>query len=177
MNGLLEWLGAGKDTGCPKKIQIEVLQKMKSLLKPGGHLYIGIENRFALSLLTGRGLDHTGLRFTSILPRFLADSYAKLRKRGSYRTYTYSRLGYIKLLREAGFKNVDFYLPWPGYNDPRIIVPYENLKALRYLVLNIMSGNSLTKKIIKIAIRVPFVLRLYRFLFFSFGMVVNKNKE
>ncbi|MBU1102655.1 methyltransferase domain-containing protein [Patescibacteria group bacterium] len=177
MNGLLEWVGAGKIDGNPGEIQIEALKKMKELLKPGGCLYIGIENRFGLPLLTGRGLDHSGLRFTSIMPRFLARIYAKIRRKSDYRTYTYTRRGYEKLLNDAGFENIDFFLPWPGYNDTRIIVPHRNLNALRYLVLNIMSSNSFVKKIVKIAIRIPFVLRLYRFLFFSFGIVANKNKQ
>jgi len=175
MNGLLEWVGAGKNSGNPKNIQIEILKKMKELLKPDGHLYIGIENRLGLPLLTGRGLDHSGLRFTSVMPRFLANLYTKMRKKTSYRTYTYSRRGYLKILRQAGFENIDFYLPWPGYNDPRIIVPCKNLNALRYLVLHIMSANSLGRKVMRLVVRVPFMLRIYRILYFSFGIIAVNN--
>ena len=64
MNGLLEWVGVTDRYSHPKDAQIASLKVCKSLLKKGGHLYIGIENRFAASYL--KGTDHSGLRFTSI---------------------------------------------------------------------------------------------------------------
>lgn len=154
MNGLLEWVGATSRFADPREAQLECLRIARKLLKKGGHLYIGIENRLALSYL--HATDHSGLRYTSYMPRVLAHAYMALRKGRHYDTYTYTKKGYEKLLKDAGFSDTEFYLPYPGYNLPRMMIPYNNLKALSY------------------AIRSKFFVRLYRYFFFSFGIVVRK---
>jgi len=99
-------------------------------LKPAGVLLIGIENRIGLHSFLGR-IDHSGLPFTSLMPRWMASVYMKIRQPGfhrtllnssaGYRTYTYSPWGYRKLLREAGFHDVDFWWPRDGYNLPHVM--------------------------------------------------------
>ena len=172
MNGLLEWVGKTSRFEDPREAQKESLRICRRLLKKGGVLYIGIENRFALSYL--RGLDHSGLYYTSYLPRWLANVYTKLRAGKSYDTYTYTKSGYKKLLQEAGFSNFDFYLPYPGYNLPRLMIPYGNLKALRYAIQSLMPSVGLKRKIVRILARWSLALHLYRYFFFSFGIVARK---
>ncbi|MFZ2484905.1 MAG: class I SAM-dependent methyltransferase, partial [Minisyncoccia bacterium] len=172
MNGLLEWVGATDRFTHPREAQLESLRIARRLLKNGGCLYIGIENRFALSYLRGR--DHSGLYFTSYMPRLLANAYSMLRRGRPYDTYTYSRRGYDKLIRESGFENIDFYLPHPGYNLPRIMIPYNNLNAFSYLIHSLMPSTDLKRKIAKVLAHSKMVLGLYRYFFFSFGIVVKK---
>lgn len=172
MNGFLEWVGATDRFNNPREAQIASLQICKDLLKPGGYLYIGIENRFALSYL--RGKDHSGLHFTSYMPRAVANAYMKLRKGRRYDTYTYTKGGYKKLLREGGFNNIDFYLPYPGYNLPRIMIPYNNLNALAYAVRSLMPSFGVKRRIARFLAQWPGALCLYRYLFFSFGIVAQK---
>jgi len=149
LNGVVEWIGKTKFFKDHRQAQIVALQSCYRLLKNGGYLYIGIENRFALSYL--RGTDHSGLRFTSYMPRFVADIYCRLRGRGPYDTYTYNKGGYLKLLKESGFQqdNISFFLPYPGYNCPKIVIPYEKLNILRYVIQVIMSSTGWKKNIIK----------------------------
>lgn len=132
VNGVLEWIGTSDYSQNPKKLQVGFLREVSRVLKPDGCLYIGIENRFGLPFLLG-ARDHSGLPFTSILPRKLADLEVKLfRKMGggyrqnrqvmnewrSYRTYTYSFWGYKKILKEVGFNQVDLY--WTlDYSHPK----------------------------------------------------------
>lgn len=172
MNGLLEWVGKTDLYKDPREAQVESLKICKKLLKKGGFLYVGIENRFALAYL--RGIDHSGLRFTSFLPRWLSDRYTRLRTGKRYDTYTYSVSGYKKLFEEAGFKNPDFYLVYPGYNLPRIIVPYHNLNLLKYVMTSMMPGNTLVRRIAKIAARSSFLVWIYRKFFFSFNIFAQK---
>ena len=40
-----------------------------------------------------------------------------------YRTFTYSKNGYRKILQRSGFANVDFYWSNPGYNQPYSLLP------------------------------------------------------
>lgn len=173
MNGVLEWVGLEKKFQNPRDAQIECLKICKRLLKKGGHLYIGIENRVALVYLMAK--DHGGLRYTSYMPRFIANLYSKIIKSEQYRTYTYTKRGYQKLLKEADFAiSPDFYLVYPGYNLPRIIIPYNNIKALIFLVKSLNKPRNFIKKTLNILINLPFLARIYRFFFFSFGIIVKK---
>ena len=172
MNGLLEWVGRTDLYQNPRDAQIACLKICKKLLKKGGFLYIGIENRFARAYL--RGHDHSGLRFTSYLPRWLADKYTKWQTGHRYDTYTYGMSGYKKLLREGGFESPDFYLVYPGYNRPRIIIPYHNLKLLKYSVISMMSESSLIKRVAKVAVRSSLLIWVYRKVFFSFNIFAQK---
>ncbi|KKQ75704.1 MAG: Type 11 methyltransferase [Candidatus Woesebacteria bacterium GW2011_GWB1_38_5b] len=139
-NGVLEWIGLSDFSKNPKELQIIFLKEVKRVLKPDGVLYIGIENRFAAFLFLG-AKDHSGLPFTSLLPRSIADLVIrKFRKTGGtyspeirtggewpdYRTYTYSKSGYGLLLQSAGFKNVSTF--WTiAYNSPSDAGPIDSM--------------------------------------------------
>ena len=138
LNGVLEWLGEKNKNKDPRQDQIEDLAYLRKLLKPGSTLYVGIENRFAVSYLFS-ALDHNSLKYTSFMPRFLANIVSKIKRKKPYRTYTYSKMGYIKLMKDAGFdKKADFYIAHPGYNLPQFLIPFEDKTALRF-ILNSMS--------------------------------------
>lgn len=173
LNGVLEWVGESELTKDNGKVQLQALKNCHDLLSPSGHLYVGIENRFSLIYLLG-GRDHSGLRFVSFLPRFLANLYSKLARGKKYRNYLYGKDGYEKLLKESGFKNIKFLLPLPGYNFPKYIIPYDNLECLRYAICNLVSSNSWRKRLVKKFACFDWFLRIYRKLFFSFGIIAQK---
>lgn len=153
VSGVLEWIGVGSYKEDPHTLQVKFLREIRRILKPGGCVYIGIENRFGLHYWLG-AKDHSGLPLTSIIPRPLADiAVRNLRKTGgeyslksrmqkedwpNYRTYTYTLYGYNKLLLETGFKNVDAY--WTlFYSNPKFSGPIngDNFKFfLRFLANN-----------------------------------------
>jgi len=130
LNGILEWVGEWRLNESPREAQIEVLTTLRRLLKPGGMVLIGIENRIGWDSFLGR-VDHPGTRFTSLMPRWLASLYIKLKKpnfyrtliasMNGYRTYTYSPRGYFKLLREAGLPCAELWWPAQGYNLPHVM--------------------------------------------------------
>jgi SAM-dependent methyltransferase len=131
-NGVLEWVGEWNLEADPRTVQLRFLEKLCRLLKDDGVLVVGIENRFGYGLFLG-GKDHSGLPFTSLVPRRLATSMLRLSSRRhyrtdlnpkkQYRTYTYSRQGYEKLLFEAGFQGSSCYWADPGYNQPYHLIP------------------------------------------------------
>jgi ubiquinone/menaquinone biosynthesis C-methylase UbiE len=102
LNGILEWVGEWRTGNGPREAQIEVLTMLRRMLRPGGLVLIGIENRIGFSSFLGR-MDHSGLRFTNLMPRRIASLYLKARRPGfyrtlinfekGYRTYTYSISG------------------------------------------------------------------------------------
>jgi len=173
MNGILEWVGKTDRYKNPKTAQIEALKICRRLLKKNGQLYVGIENRFALAYL--RGVDHSGLRFTSYMPKFLANIYMKLRRREKYDTYIYTKRGLEKLFIKAGFTDIKTYLPYPGYNLPRILIPYDNIFALRYVITKIMKSDTFLRKSIKFFSYSSILLKIYRYFFFSFNIIAKNN--
>lgn len=130
-NGVLEWVGSMNTKLGPREAQLAFLREMRRVLSSNGCLYVGIENRFGIWFLLG-AKDHSGLRYTSLIPRKLADivvkrygnvggiygdkSIKKKEKRGYYE-YTYSKWGYQKLLKEAGYNFKAFWV-YPSYNSP-----------------------------------------------------------
>jgi len=143
MNGVLEWVGTERRQKSPECIQQELLQEIKKILKPNGYLYIGIENRYGFHYFLGSKDNHSGLRFTSVLPRGLANLWSKVLTGKDYRTYTHSYHGLQRMLTGAGFSQVDFYLPLKSYRDPYYIIPLEGRECLQYYLRNLMSGREI----------------------------------
>lgn len=137
MNGVLEWLGLSETSISPDKVQKRALQNIFRVLKPDGILYIAIENRISAIYFLGFKDPHSGLRFATLMPRKMADWYSRLRRRGGYKTYIYSKFGYQKMLQEAGFKEITFFLPLPSYRNFQVIVPMGRSKIAKYCFTHI----------------------------------------
>jgi SAM-dependent methyltransferase len=128
LNGVFEYVGLWGD-GDPKALQEQFLASTLRLLRPGGYLYVGIETRYASTAFFGNR-DHSGLAFTSLMPRRLADLYCRIRSRpfyGSehvatgYRTYTYTPSQYGRMFRRAGYDAVYVQGVFDGYNRQRAL--------------------------------------------------------
>lgn len=143
-NGVLEWVGEWDTEGSPSDVQLKFLRGINRLLKENGVLVVGIENRFGLSCFRG-AVDHSGIAYTSLVPRRVA-SYMLARSRSrhyrtelnnkrEYRTYTYSERGYRRLFVQAGFPNVSCYWASPGYNQPHHLIPTDAHKWIRQQLL------------------------------------------
>jgi ubiquinone/menaquinone biosynthesis C-methylase UbiE len=148
-NGVLEWVGIMNIERPPREIQLSFLREVKRVLSDKGCLYIGIENRFAIECMLGEP-DHSGLRYTSLVPRSVANFLVKRYGRSGgmyhdtsnrenkkewrgYRTYTYSIKGYNSLLSEAGFK-FKSYWAFPSYNHPMFSARLNDRVALKGFV-------------------------------------------
>ncbi len=128
VNGFLEWVALLDHAAPPRAVQLAFLYRLRELLAPGGRIYIGIENRFGWPMLRG-GLDHSGLPYTSLMPRWLARRWcahsARYRAQFNvgYRTYTYSHRGYRRLFGEVGLNIAQTWISVGGYNRPDKLVP------------------------------------------------------
>ena len=131
MNGVLEWVAEGIP-GDPEELQLKALRNAAALLRPGGALYLGIENRFTLGYFVGYTDPHCGLPFVTVLPRPVANWYAKRKGTAGYRNYLYSSRGYRNLLRRAGFSSVEVYAAIPSYNHPRYLIPLKGPEFQHY---------------------------------------------
>ncbi len=129
LNGVLEWLPFSQKQLNPRVAQIHYLRALLRLLKPGGNLYVGIENRFSYELLLGSPDQHIGIKYVAVLPRWLADVVCRAKLRDRYRPYLYSWPGYRRLFAEAGFKHLDGYVACPHYTDPVKVVSLKEHSA------------------------------------------------
>ena len=125
----------------PRLLQELFLRQIAGFLKPGGWLYVGIENRFGRMFWRGTP-DHQGLRFTSLMPKPAARAYTWVRAVTSprthqterdYRTWIYSLEGTVRLLEACGFAAVQPYAVMPGYNVPTVLVPLATPGPFLYL--------------------------------------------
>jgi ubiquinone/menaquinone biosynthesis C-methylase UbiE len=142
LNGVLEWIGTTRVSGNPYELQLAVLRQVHRILKTGGYLCLGIDNRLGIDQLLGSPDPHTKLRYTGFMPRWLADRYLAFRhgfsyKAYAYRTYTYSLRGYRQLLARAGFADVQAFGAFPSYSIPTYMVCLEREAPLRYFLKNV----------------------------------------
>lgn len=143
LNGVLEWValeqdivlekhwGKRRNDECckyaykPRQMQLNVLKELKRVLKPGGGIYVAIENAIGYIYLTGCPDGHINLRFVSFLPRWLANAIAKIALNCDYRVYVYSPKKLKKLIEESGFGAVKIWGSFPHYINSTLIIPYE----------------------------------------------------
>ncbi len=175
LNGVLEWVAENTGDCDPRTRQLLYLEGIHRVLKPDGQLYVAIENRFALEYVRGMREDHTGMLFTSLMPRFLANMISRFLRNKPYRTYTYSRSGYRRLFRDAGFAGVRYFIPFPNYrsynaifdgNDAAALLKYST--AIRATKLDSSAGESM---------RTHIKSRLTPAMSHSYSMVVEKQCE
>ena len=171
MNSVLEWVGLAESKKNVGNIQMQVLSKIMRMLKPGGYLYMGVDNRIGYNTFMGN-LDHSGMKFTNLMPRWLANFYIRTLKKNSYRTkegqksyrtYTYSPSKYRKILLEAGFSKIDIFWVQPSHNNPMSFSPINENRMIDFYFKQIVSPNLLkwfAKQILRIFILCGF-MRLF----------------
>ena len=149
--GVLEWSGVGKPD--PAAAQRRLLGECARVLKPGGVLLIGIENRYGCHYFAGAREEHTNLRFISLIPRVLARPYHRLRRRAPYATLTYSRGQLQRLVSDVGL-TATMMVPLPSYSQPQLTLPPDpDMSAIRFYLDHVFQPTSIARRIAMIAVR------------------------
>ncbi len=113
----------------PKKIQTDFLVKVRENLKSNGKLYLAIENRYDYKMFFGVKDPHSNLHLTTILPKKIANIYSNLILGRPYVNWIYSKDELKKLVKDAGYSDVNIYIAFPDYRFPEYIQNYK--KKLR----------------------------------------------
>ncbi len=104
---------------------LSMLRKVKNLLKENGTLIIAIENEFGIKYFSGSPEDHTGNVFEGL------EGYTS----SDIRTFGKDEL--INLILDAGFKDINFYYPYPDYKFPFLIYSDEYMPDVASLFENV----------------------------------------
>lgn len=171
LNGVLEWIGNVEHNASPDRLQLEALKEIHRILKPGGFLYIGIENRYSVSTLRGRSL-HFEIPFVGLFPRWFSNAITKLIRKMPHRTYVYSLFGYRRILNRAGFDDVDFYWPYPSYHDANYLIPLKPAWVKRYWFDKMMVSRSKKFRIVR---KLGLTYLPFHWLAYSYSIRVRKS--
>lgn len=147
-NGIIQWIGLADPARPVEELQLQFLRECRRVLRPGGVLFLGCENRLGIFQWLG-DKDHSGLPYTSLMPRRVASWVVRRFRRtkgkfvrsfrtqgdwDDYRTYTYSVKGYEQLLRGAGFGDVQSYWAHPTNNEPQYMGRMNDSRSIRELL-------------------------------------------
>ena len=97
-------------------------------VRPGGRLYIAIENRLGLKYFAGCKEDHVGRNFEGI------EGY--MNTKGAV---TFSHEEFENLFAKCGVNNYRFMYPYPDYKFPLQIFSDERLPEMNELTMNFMN--------------------------------------
>ena len=120
--GLIVIKGIINNFEMPIKYQKEILQNIFGLLRSGGILYFGIENRLSPAFFTKNktsliNINAKWRNANNIFTKFLHLIYVVK----YYRTHLLSSSGYSRLLRKSGFRDIFLYSAPNGFNHPCIL--------------------------------------------------------
>ena len=190
VNGVLEWVPEIEDVeladywykkisrksfGNPKKIQTNFLKNIHNSLKNDGRLLLAIENRYDYKMFFGTKDPHTGMMFTTILPKNIANIISKIFRKREYRPWIYSFSETEKLLKDAGFNNVTLHSCWPDYRFPEYITKYGEVNIHFEPFISRKDGKLNFKRII--SNRVEWVLfKLFNVQFFAPSIIAIAQK-
>lgn len=172
--GVLEWVPSSISDETPEETQARFLRHLFSKVEPGGYMILGIENRYAYRYLLGGRDDHTGIRFVTFLPRFLANFYSKVIGKGNYRNYLYSYNGLKKLIKRAGFSEIEIFYPHKDYRFANHTVCFDNHSEIEKLLRESGEKTRGIYRAINTGLRLLNLLNLYKYFAYSFIAIAKK---
>jgi len=174
LNGVLEWIPYLDKKKNPYIQQLTALKELRRVLKKGGKIYIGIENRWAFINFLGFKDTHSGLRFAPVLPRVIADIYSKIVKGEPFVEYTYTIFELKKILKKAGFKGIEFYAPLPTYRRFQWIIPVEIPGNVKFFVKRLVEPRTVLQEIVINIVKFFALYRLAKYFVPDFSAIAEK---
>ena len=94
--------------------QLSLLSFCKKRLNSDGSLFVAIENQLGMKYLAGAKEDHLGIPMVGINNAYHDNGVR-----------TFGRIELIQMMQNAGFSNVEEFLPFPDYKLPTLVItPY-----------------------------------------------------
>lgn len=173
LNGVLEWIPL-IESSDPYLAQLEALKEVRRVLKPGGYLYLAIENRWSAINFLGLKDTHSGLRFAPLLPRFLADIYSRALRGKDFREYTHTLIELRRMLKKSGFSEAIFYAPVPTYRRFYYLFPIEDAGCTDFFLKHLFHPYRRLQRFFAAVVRFPFAARLIKYFIPDFSAIARK---
>ena len=177
---ILAELSAEEQVVAGQACQLQALKEVYRTLKKGGWLYLAIENRYYPYWIIGDPHVYTPL--LAVLPRRAANLVHRQLKGHPYVTYIHSYRKLRSLIQEAGFGEIDFYVPLFHYRWPLRVVPAgdsrriaREIAALRLQLQNGDGSFSWWDELKLALYRYTALLGLSRLLFPSFVVLARRT--
>jgi len=135
-NGVLELMGTFSN-GNPIELQQDALNEAYQLLKPGGVLYMSIENKYDLKYILGERDDHTGFKGLVYLTRDTAQRIFEAETGKELRIFMHSKKEYENMLKKAGFQNIKFFGDLPNHKLPNVVIDLSNNSGPSFAAQNL----------------------------------------
>lgn len=110
---------------------VAALTHARSFLKDGGALILAIENQLGLKYFNGCAEDHTGIPFFGI--------HGLYEGKGPI---TFGRQALMEKLKKAGFRQFDYFYPFPDYKLPSLILSTTAIAEARLNIADLLIQNS-----------------------------------
>jgi len=158
LEGVFEWIGCSDPSRSPKNSQKQAIRECFRILKKGGILYIGIENKFFPYHIWKDPHGFTPL--TALLPKFVSiPLYRKITKGKYYGQNVLGYSGYIKMMNEV-FKNCQILIPLPTYKYLFAVSSF-NGKELRNKIREVLNNKAINKSY-KIILKLLFLASYFK---------------
>ncbi|MBN1527376.1 MAG: class I SAM-dependent methyltransferase [Candidatus Omnitrophica bacterium] len=174
LNGVLEWVPMMEEGVSPATAQMGALKEVLRVLKKGGYLYLAIENRWAAINFLGFKDTHSGLRFVTLMPRFLANIYSRAVRGKDFREYTWTYWEHRRMLRKAGFSDARFYAPLPTYRRFYYMLPIKDSSKIKFFLRSMAFPRNDMQRFFILAANSFFLYKIARYFVPDFSIVARR---
>lgn len=101
----------------------------------------------------------------------------KLLKQGGmlyFSTHTRFPKRLKRITRDIEFEKSDFYIAHPSHFFPRFLIPINDFAALKFVINTISADKGVVGMLLRLAIKIPFVMRGMRLFFFEYAVFIKK---
>jgi 2-polyprenyl-3-methyl-5-hydroxy-6-metoxy-1,4-benzoquinol methylase len=128
LNGVLEWTVRDRSSDAsPATHQVAVLEHCRSLLAPGGQIFLAIENALGLKYLMGSREDHCGHPWIGLIEEAQAESAWRQIGAPGIKAKTHDLDGYRQLFARAGLLEQHAWGCFPDYKLPSHVIPLHEI--------------------------------------------------
>jgi len=167
VNGVLEWVGLSCPDARPEQTQMRFLADCARVLRTGGQLYLGIENRWFYKYLLGVA-PHDEPRFAGLLPRVVLRGMERASGRAIL-TRIHSLRTLRRMLVAVGLAPCSASWLRPDYRHPDSVIPLDDASLVNAWAAAVVPSR--VKRMLAPVARLPLVRDLA---VHSLGLVAEK---